>query len=302
MTEKNKNMLLTLKSRRAMGGRMFMIPFYLGFILFSLGPLCQTVKMVFNNVSIEFGGYKMSYVGVGNLNKIFNEDPDFLFNLFTSVGNMLWQVPSILFISLFLAIIINTKFKGRGLVRSIFFLPVIVVTGTVILIIQNDVVANAALNGGVVAGGEIEYEVGIEQLLTDAGISSKLVSFFTELANNMFNMLWRSGVQIVLFLAGLQSIPSSLYEASAVEGATKLDDFFKITLPMTLPIMIINSVYTIVDAFTDSNNEAMNQVLVAVGELNYGVASAMALSYFILIGVFIAAVMFVFSKLSKRYS
>lgn len=302
LTEKNKNMLLTLKTRRAMGGRMFMIPFYLGFILFSLGPLCQTVKMVFNNVLIEFGGYKMSYVGIGNLNKIFNEDPDFLFNLFTSVGNMLWQVPSILFISLFLAIIINTKFKGRGLVRSIFFLPVIVVTGTVILIIQNDVVANAALNGGVVAGGEIEYEVGIEQLLTDAGINSKLVSFFTELANNMFNMLWRSGVQIVLFLAGLQSIPSSLYEASAVEGATRLDDFFKITLPMTLPIMIINSVYTIVDAFTDSNNEAMNQVLVAVGELNYGVASAMALSYFILIGIFIAAVMFVFSKLSKRYS
>lgn len=86
----------------------------------------------------------------------------------------------------------------------------------------------------------------------------------------MFNMLWKSGVQIVLFLAGLQSIPASLYEASSVEGATKLDDFFKITLPMSLPIMLVNTVYTIVDSFTDANNKAMNQVMVAVTELDFG--------------------------------
>ena len=303
MSKKGKKQFaLSLKKRDSIVGSLFMIPFYLGFILFSVKPLFETFKMIFYDVRIQYGGYIMSYSGIDNLKHIFTEDPDFLYNLFSSVGNMLWQVPSILFISLFLAIIVNSKFFGRSFVRSVFFLPVIVITGTVILIIQNDVVANAVLNGGVVAGGKIEYNIGIEQLLVDSGVSSKIVSFFTTLANSMFNLLWRSGVQIVLFLAGLQSIPTSLYEASSVEGATKLDEFFKITLPMSIPIMLINAVYTIVDTFTDSGNAAMNQVLVAVQSLNFGNASAMAWSYFALIGVFIALVMLVFSLLNKKYT
>lgn len=300
--KKSGKLNLSLKTKESFSARLFMLPFYIGFFAFAIKPLIETFIMIFNSVGIEYGGYVMEYTGVQNLNKIFNEDPDFLFNLFKSVGDMVWQVPCILFISLFLAVLLNTKFKCRGLVRSIFFLPVIVVTGTVILIIQNDVVANAVLNGGTVAGGSIEYNVGIDQLLIDAGLSTKIVSFFTTLANNMFNLLWRSGIQIVLFLAALQSIPSSLYEASSVEGATKIDDFFKITLPMTIPIMIINTVYTIVDGFTDANNAAMNQVMIAVNDLNYGTAAAMSWSYFILISVFIAIVMFIFTKLSKKYS
>lgn len=301
MKMKNKA-VFNLKVKESLSARIFMLPFYIGFLLFSVKPLFETFIMIFNSVSIEYGGYKMEYVGAENLNEIFNKDPDFLLNLFTSVGNMLWQVPTILFISLFLAVLLNSKFKGRGFVRSVFFLPVIVVTGVVILIIQNDVVANAALQGGSVSGGEIEYNVGIEQLLIDAGLSSKIVGFFSTLANNMFNLLWRSGVQIVLFLAALQSIPSSLYEASSVEGATVIDDFFKITLPMTIPIMIINTVYTIVDGFTEANNLAMNQVMVAIDNLNYGVGAAMSWSYFALIGLFIGIVMLIFTRLSKKFS
>lgn len=301
MKIKNKA-VFNLKVKESLSARIFMLPFYIGFLLFSVKPLFETFIMIFNSVSIEYGGYKMEYVGVENLNEIFNKDPDFLLNLFTSVGNMLWQVPTILFISLFLAVLLNSKFKGRGFVRSVFFLPVIVVTGVVILIIQNDVVANAALQGGSVSGGEIEYNVGIEQLLIDAGLSSKIVGFFSTLANNMFNLLWRSGVQIVLFLAALQSIPSSLYEASSVEGATVIDNFFKITLPMTIPIMIINTVYTIVDGFTEANNLAMNQVMVAIDNLNYGVGAAMSWSYFALIGLFIGIVMLIFTRLSKKFS
>lgn len=132
-------------------------------------------------------------------------------------------------------------------------------------------------------------------------MNAKVVSFFTTLANSMFNMLWKSGVQIVLFLAGLQSIPASLYEASSVEGATKLDDFFKITLPMSLPIMLVNTVYTIVDSFTDANNKAMNQVMVAVTELDFGSGAAMAWAYFVLISICIAAVGLIFLRLNKKY-
>lgn len=293
---------MTLRRRDAMVGRMFVLPFYIGFILFSVTPLIETLRMMFYNTTVTFGGYNMDYVGGKNFDQVFNKDPDFLYNLFTSVGNMLWQVPCILFISLFLAILINTKFRGRTFVRVVFFLPVIVMTGTVILILQNDVVANAALSGEVVAGGQIEYSVGIEQILVDAGLNTKIVEAFTTFSNDVFNLAWKTGVQIIIFLSGLQSIPTSLYEASSVEGATKWEEFFKITLPMLLPVFVLNTVYTIVDAFTDAGNDAMNQVLVATQALNFGVASVMSYSYFILIAVFVMLVMFIFSRLNKRYA
>lgn len=301
-TNKVKKSRLTLKGRESLVGRAFVLPFYIGFIVFSVAPLLETMKMMFYNTKIDFGGFLMTYIGFENFNQVYNVDPDFLLNLFTSVGNMLWQVPAILFVSLFLAILINTKFKGRAIVRVIFFLPVIVMTGAVILIIQNDVVANAALNGEVVAGGKIEYEVGLEQLLIDAGLNTKIVEAFNTFSNDVFNLAWKTGVQIIIFLSGLQSIPTSLYEASSVEGATKWEEFFKITLPMLLPVFVLNTVYTIVDSFTDSGNKAMNQVLVAVRALNYGPASVMSYSYFVLIAIFVLLVMFVFSRLMKRYS
>lgn len=299
---KKKITLLTLKRRESFAGRLFVLPFYIGFILFSAKPLAETFIMIFNDVKIEYGGYNMVYTGLDNLNYIYNVDADFLFNLFSSVGNMLWQVPAVLIISIILAQIINTKFVGRTFARAVFFVPVIVMTGTIVLIIQNDVVASAALNGGVVAGGKIEYSVGLEQILVEAGMSDSVVEFFSNVINNMFNLLWKTGVQIVIFLAGLQSISPSLYEASSIEGATKWEDFFRITLPMLMPIIVINTVYTIVDFFTDSTNKAMNQVIVAVDGLKFGRAAAMAWSYFVLIGLFIAIIMLLLAKLNKKYS
>ena len=215
---------------------------------------------------------------------------------------MLWQVPVVLILSLILAQIINADFIGRTFVRSVLFVPVIVMTGTVVLIIQNDVVASAALNGGVVAGGKVEYSVGLEGLLNETGLNSAAIELFTKIANNMFNLLWKTGVQIVIFLAGLQSISPSLYEASSIEGATRWETFFKIDLPIMMPIITINTVYTIVDFFTDPNNEAMNQVILAINDLKFGRAAAMSWSYFMLIGIFVFVVMFVLSKINKKYS
>ena len=144
--------------------------------------------------------------------------------------------------------------------------------------------------------------IGLESLLLQAGLNSKVVELFTTLSNDIFNLAWKAGVQIIIFLSGLQSIPSSLYEASSVEGATKWEEFFKITMPMLLPTFVLNAVYTIVDAFTDVNNEAMNQVMVQVEKLDYGKAAVMSYSYFVLIAIFVAAVMGIFALLNKRYS
>lgn len=293
---------LTLVQRDALVGRGFVLPFYIGFFLFSLGPLIQTFRFMFYHSTVKPGGFNMKWIGIDNFEHVFAKDASFIENLFGSVGDMIWQVPLILFISLFLAVLINTKFHGRAFVRVVFFLPVIVMTGTVMLIVQNDAVASAALSGEVVAGGKIEYSVGLESLLLQAGLNSKVVELFTTLSNDIFNLAWKAGVQIIIFLSGLQSIPSSLYEASSVEGATKWEEFFKITMPMLLPTFVLNAVYTIVDAFTDVNNEAMNQVMVQVEKLDYGKAAVMSYSYFVLIAIFVAAVMGIFALLNKRYS
>lgn len=293
---------LTLVQRDALVGRAFVLPFYIGFFLFSLGPLIQTFRFMFYHSTVKPGGFNMKWIGIDNFEHVFAKDASFIENLFGSVGDMIWQVPLVLFISLFLAVLINTKFHGRAFVRVVFFLPVIVMTGTVMVIVQNDAVASAALSGEVVAGGKIEYSVGLESLLLQAGLNSKVVELFTTLSNDIFNLAWKAGVQIIIFLSGLQSIPSSLYEASSVEGATKWEEFFKITMPMLLPTFVLNAVYTIVDAFTDVNNEAMNQVMVQVEKLDYGKAAVMSYSYFVLIAIFVAAVMGIFALLNKRYS
>lgn len=293
---------LSLVQREALVGRGFVLPFYIGFLLFSLGPLVQTFRFMFYHSTVKPGGFNMKWIGIENFEYVFTKDASFIENLFGSVGDMIWQVPLVLFISLFLAVLINTKFHGRSFVRVVFFLPVIVMTGTVMLIVQNDAVASAALSGEVVAGGKIEYSVGLESLLLQAGLNSKVVDLFTTLSNDIFNLAWKAGVQIIIFLSGLQSIPSSLYEASSVEGATKWEEFFKITMPMLLPTFVLNAVYTIVDAFTDVNNEAMNQVMVQVEKLDYGKAAVMSYSYFVLIALFVAAVMGIFALLNKRYS
>lgn len=293
---------LSLKKREGMVGWLFILPFILGFLLFSAKPLVETFIMTFNEVTVDFGGYKMEYSGLENLNYIYNVDTDFLLNLFTSVGNMIWQVPCILIFSIILAQVVNSEFSGRTFVRSVLFVPVIIMSGTVVLIIQNDVVASATLSGGVVTGGEINYADGMAVILEEAGLSRPIVEFFETVAENMFNLIWKTGVQIVIFLAGLQSISPSLYEASSIEGANRWENFFKITLPMLMPIITINTVYTIVDYFTDSTNEAMNQVLVAVKSIKYGVAAAMSWSYFALILLFIAIVMLILAKFSKKYS
>lgn len=298
---KKKKSFLSLKAKESAAGRIFVLPFYIGFLLFSLVPLVETLIMTVNDVKIEYGGYNMTYVGLENFNYIYNVDTEFLYNLFSAVGNMLWQVPVVLIISIILAQIINTDFAGRTFVRAILFVPVIVMTGTVVLIIQNDVVASAALNGGIVAGGEIEYTTGLEDILLQAGLGSKVIEFFITLTNSMFNLVWKTGVQIVIFLAGLQGISPSLYEASSIEGATKWENFFKITLPMMMPMVVINTVFTIVDFFTDTTNAAMNQVMVAVEGLLFGRAAAMAWSYFVLIAIMITIVMLILSKLSKKY-
>ena len=300
---KRKQMSLSTKS--AWTAQLFILPFYLGFLFFFFSPLLESLRMSFSNVAVDPSiGYQLTDVGFANYRVAFLEDASFTTSLTNSFSAMAWKVPVILVLSLFLAIIINQKFRGRVFVRAIFFLPVIFASGVALMMINSDSVASSVIAGSVVTGGEITQTSALDQLLVNAGFSSEIISIATKIADNLFSMVWRSGIQMIIFLAGLQSIPSTLYEASSIEGATAWEDFWKITLPMLSPTILINLVYTIIDNFTDANNDIMRQVtnLMAKSVSKTGLASTFAWIYFVFIGLILLLVMLIFSKISKRYS
>lgn len=294
-----KKSRLSLTAKKAWYGRLFILPFYLGFLFFFLKPLIQSLQFAFNDVTMGPQGYTLLFTGAENVNYVLKTDRDFTTNLVSSMAQMLWQVPVIIIVSLFFAILLNQKFRGRVLVRAIFFLPVIIASGIVISIIQSDVVASSALSGSMVAGGDISQTSALSDVLIQLGLGENAVKFITNIADNLFSIIWQTGIQMIIFLAGLQSIPAALYEASAMEGATRWEDFWKITLPMIKPIALVNTVYTIVDYFTSTDNKVMEQVLSNIRELRLGWASAMAWIYFAVIGLILAVVLFAFEGIKK---
>ena len=300
MKEKNAKKPITLSKRSSRTGRLFVLPFYIGFILFFIKPTVETLLFSFGDVEIVAGGFDLTLKGIANYTYLFAEELNYSSNLFKSLGSLLWQTPLIVLISLFIAIILNSNFKGRTFTRAVFFLPVIIVTGTVTLIIQADTAASSVLSGNVVSSGTIEYSSALQDLLIKSGVSSQLVGIFTTVSNAMFNLLWRTGIQMIIFLAGLQGISPSLYEASSIEGATAWENFFKITLPMLSPIILVNLVYTIIDSFTDANNPIMEQITTTASQLKLGTMASMSWLYFLLIAAVLGAVMLVYNRLSPK--
>ena len=294
----------SLERRNAMAGRMFCIPLYIGILLFFGLPLVQSFWYSFNTVTADVGGYVTEFVGIGNFYNIFRENAKFLPALISSLTELLYKVPVVLIASLFFALILNQKFRGRVLTRAIFFLPVIIASGVVLGIITSDSAANSMMDGVSADSGSGSYSSifdssALQEFLVEAGLDGELVSYFGQIANSLFDLLWMTGIQMIMFLAGLQSISPSLYEASAMEGATAWENFWMITFPSLTPILLVNIVYTIVDTFTDVGNPIMVQIYNQYNGLYYGIASAMSWTYFVIIGVILALIMLLFSFIQR---
>jgi ABC-type sugar transport system permease subunit len=291
---------MSLEAKNAWAGRFFVLPFVLGVIFFFARPLAESLVFTFSGVEIGVTGYETAFAGFTNLKVVLQEDANFTTNLVSGILQLLWQVPVILVLSLFFAILLNRKFRGRTLLRAIFFLPVIIASGVIIFIIRSDVVAGSAMSGDVVSGGVVSQSTVLGDMLIAAGLGEQAVNLITSISDNLFAMVWKTGFQMILFLAGLQSVPTALYEASSIEGATAWENFWKITFPMLSPILYMCMIYTIVDFFTDSNNRVMQQVLGSINQLKLGWAAAMAWSYFLLIALILAIVTFFYAKIRGR--
>uniref|UniRef100_A9U874 Predicted protein n=1 Tax=Physcomitrium patens TaxID=3218 RepID=A9U874_PHYPA len=194
---------------------------------------------------------------------------------------MVINVPLIVIFSLFLAVLLNQRFVGRAIARSIFFLPVILASGVIANLETSSLVQaiNEQNAGGAVSGlGTSE----LTRIMVNSGVSDNIVAYLTSAVDRIYQIVSQSGVQILIFLAGIQSVSPQLYEASKIEGATGYEAFWKITLPMVSPLILVNVIYTVIDSFSRSE---MTTLIRETGftNFNFGLSSAMAWIYFLAI-------------------
>ncbi len=292
---------LSVTQRHNLKGLYFMIPFLLGILFFYIQPIVSSVTFAFSKVSVDLEGYLTKFIGLENFDYAFTKDATYTTALVGDLLNLIWKTPVIIILSLCLALLINKKFKGRLFVRAVFFLPVIFSNGVLLDIIQSDLVVKSAVSATSVldSGAAVSQTQGLNELLLQAGFAQEIVDAATMVTDSFFSLVWNSGVQMLIFLSGLQSIPPTLYEAASVEGASGWEIFCKITIPMLAPMILLNIIYTIVDSYASTSNGVIGIVINAISNNRFGVASAMAWVYFLVIGLIIAAVFFISTRSSK---
>lgn len=272
-----------LEKRYARMGYLFMIPWFIGAAVFLAYPLGSSFWYALNNIRITPLGRIFTFVGQGNFTQILIQDPDFMIYLVDYLTSTIISTPIIVVFALIIAMMLNMKIKGKGFFRLIFFLPVIIVSGPILGMLTSE------------GAGSISA---IDTQSLSAAIGSVLPSIIadpiSDVFSNMITTLWYSGVQILIFLSGLQKIDKSMYEAAKIDGGSAWECFWKITLPNLRSMILLNTVYTIV--FISNNSE--NPIIILIQESmfsgtkekGYGYASAMAWLYSIvvllLVGIF----------------
>lgn len=264
--------------------------------MFFLIPLLKSLWYSFNTVTIEPGQIRTEWKGISKFTYALN-DPKFTEALGSTLIETLWKTPMILIFSLFIAVVLNQKFRGRALARAVFFLPVIIVTGPVFKIISGDMDSSGSRSAeqfSTMMSTDLVDE--LMRFLGIYGINSKMSAFIGAVADNIFGIVWSSGIQILLFLAALQNIPPSAREAAMLEGATSWEYFWKITFPYVSPFILANLIFTVIDSFTSPMNTVMERILRMKSEVLYGEASAMAWIYFVIIMIMIGIVSWIAGK------
>ena len=256
--------------------------------------------------ALEGFGYQLQFIGLNNykaaLNLTVDAEQGILFKefLFTSFFDQVVEIVAIILLSLFVAVLLNQKMVGRAVFRAIFFIPVVIGAGIIAKIDSNNAIITSmssleGLDMGQVEGGGVSFvsAMDLTAAFQNLGIASKFVDVIVELVNDIYNIVNRSGVQMLIFLSGLQSISPSIYESCQMEGATAWETFWKITFPMISPMILANSVYTVIDSFTAESNKVMNFILNKTGGAMTSVdtvQSAACWIYFALVIVMLAAV------------
>ncbi len=275
---------MSFSKKTGMWGVIFLLPWLLGFVLFFLVPMLQEIRYSFEDVSINpTGGLNEVFVQLDNFRYILLEHPTFVRDLAETVLEVVLYTALIIVFSLLCAILLNGKFFGRSIARGIFFIPIVMATGLMI-----ERVSNTA--GILMAQSQDQNVYGaavISKLLFSLGVGNGVVSYLETAVNDIFDVVSRSGIQILIFLAALQGIPTQLYEVAKIEGATGYETFWKVTVVMVSPMLLTCTLYTISDLFLRSDLAETFQDI-AFRQGRYGQSAAMS-TFFLLVVVLVLA-------------
>ena len=300
-----KRKIASLDRRKARAGWVFILPFLIGFVIIYLPMIYESLMLSFHSMSnntTSAGGYTLTFVGFDNYVTALTKDPQFTKVLVTGLTSMAFDIPAILIFSLFMAVMLNQKAAGRGAFRAIFFIPVILSTGIMEAVEAQDIMGEYQggtdgidTGSGQSAAADLVSTMDLERLFANMQVGSGIVEYVTKAINNIYGIVNRSGVQMLIFLAALQSISPAIYESCKIDGATTWETFWKITFPMLSPMILVNGVYTIIDSFTTDSNTVMK----FIGEMYNGeskvLSSAMAWIYFLIVILIVALIASVLS-------
>ena len=295
---KKQKKLAGLQKRKAISGYIFILPFILGFLLFMLKPMIDSLIMSFQNVELRGSEENIrTMIGFENYRKAFRVDPDFTRLLTEELIRLVVYTLAIIVFSFFISLVLNQEFKGRSIVRAVFFLPVILSSG-VILGLESNNQYMAAMQSSVensVSG--ISVSAAVESILKTMDVGGAVFDKVFEVIDNIYDVAMASGMQIIIFLSGLQTISTSMYEAASIDGCTRWESLWKITFPMISSLFLVNWIYTVVDFCMRSDNQVINKIQNEMtSKLQYGPASAMSWIYFLFIIAFVGITSFFISK------
>ncbi|MBQ8396614.1 MAG: sugar ABC transporter permease [Clostridia bacterium] len=289
----------SLDRKKARAGWVFVLPFVLGFLIIYLPIIIESIRLSFYRIKpITGGGFELLPVGLQNYQEALFVDPDFVKTLVSGLKQLCFDIPAIVIFSLFMAVLLNQKMFGRAAFRAIFFVPVILSTGLIESIDAQNIMSeymegSEGINdgSGESVASELVSAMDVERLFANMKVGSELVTYVTTMINNIYNIVNRSGVQMLIFLSGLQSISPAIYESCSIDGATAWETFWKITFPMISPMILVNGIYTIIDSFTSESNQVMTFISGVYEQADGNViSSAMSWMYFIIVMLIIAAV------------
>ncbi|TLS52613.1 sugar ABC transporter permease [Paenibacillus antri] len=283
---------MSMRTRHILEGYSFISLWVVGFLMFLAVPFGQSLYYSFNKMTLTNQGLVASFNGLAYYREAFTLDVEFVPKLMSTVTTMVVHVPLIIVFAMFSALLLNRPFRGRMLFRSIFFLPVIIASGMVLQKLLEQGAATLPIF--------VQYD--LARILSQY-VPGEVLLPLLRMADSLTLVMWDSGVQILIFLAGLQSISPSLYEAAKCDGATPWESFWKVTFPMITPMILVNILFSIVNSFTKVNNSVMQYIhTVAFKENDYGYGAALGWIYFAIIFAIILLVMLMFRRMDNPYT
>lgn len=267
-----------------------------GLVVFFIIPIFQSIFFTFCKVTLVTGDLQTTWIGFENIRYIFNVDANYKNNLMLGVIQFAYSFPIILVLSLILALMLNQKFKGRVFFRAIYFLPVIIASG----VILGTIIGDSSVGSGGADEALTANMINVSEIVEWTGLPEQIGKYFESAINAIMNLVWKCGIQIILFIAGMQSIPDLYYEVSKVEGATAWEEFWFITFPSLSRVITLVTVFTMVELMTSQTDKVMRQAYNLISSQMFGESSAMLWVYFCIIGTILGVILFAFNHFCAK--